>query len=56
MQDRGESEAAASPESASDDEGGLSALTVVEIVLGSALVALIGAIAIEYALRRRRLA
>lgn len=54
--DRGEFEAAPSPETSSDDGGGMSGLTVVEIILGGVLAALIGAIAIEYTLRRWRAA
>jgi hypothetical protein len=37
----------------SGEDGGVSALTVIEIILAGGLVALVGAIGIEYALRRR---
>ena len=53
MRDSGEDEIAAAPESVANDDGGVSTLTVVEIILAGGLVALVGAIGIEYMLRRR---
>jgi hypothetical protein len=47
-----EGEIAAAPESVVDD-GGVSTLTVLEIILAGGLIALTGAIGIEYMLRRR---
>jgi hypothetical protein len=48
-----EDEVAAPADSTSQEDGGVSPLTLMEIFLGGALVALVGAIGIEYVLRRR---
>ena len=53
LRDGDEPEIAAAPESVANDDGGISTLTVLEIILAGGLVALVGAIGIEYMLRRR---
>jgi hypothetical protein len=50
-----EGEVATPAEAASQDDGSVSTLTIIEIVLAGALVALVGGIAVEYMLRRRAL-
>ena len=48
-----EGDVAAAPEPVANDDVSVSTLTVLEIILAGGLVALLGAIAIEYVLRRR---
>ena len=53
MRDGDEGEIAAAPESVANEDGGVSALTLIEIILAAGLVALVAAIGIEHVVRRR---
>ena len=53
LTDAGDGQAAQAPESGSGDDA-ISTLTILEIILAGSLVALLGGVAVEYAMRRRR--